>query len=323
MRLEQKVCRCCGGTHFKRCGYRTVNNFFGYFALHIQPSISYRGEARVRNFLGNKMALSIKQFLSYFLGKFFRVTNRIAYGACEDCNFISLWPELSDESLLDYYSFYLSGEYKQEREKLEAGYSLISKTHGSEDELVMRRKQNEDFIAPILEAYLISSNLNKLRMLDYGGGAGQVAPSFEWVDVDLYDVGDCSIKSLSNKIRTDIRKEVTENKKSSYDFVQLLHVIEHVGHPLNVVRSAMEFVKNDGLMLVEVPWEMFNFDQLSQGNTISCDEHINKFCDLSLMFMMKSLGLKVISCEGDNIKLLHINLPLKVIRCIAQKVTQP
>jgi 2-polyprenyl-3-methyl-5-hydroxy-6-metoxy-1,4-benzoquinol methylase len=230
---------------------------------------------------------------------------------------------LSDESLLDYYTFYLSVEYKQQREKFDAGYSLISKMHGSDDELEMRRKQNEDFIAPILEAYLINSNLNKLRMLDYGGGAGQVAPSFEWVDVDLYDVGDRSIKSLSNKISKDIRREATENHKSSYDFVQLLHVIEHVGNPLNIVRSAVEFMKNDGLILVEVPWEMFNFDELSQRNTIFCDEHINKFCDLSLMIMMKSLGLKVLSCEGDYIKLLHINLPLRVIRCLAQKVTPP
>jgi hypothetical protein len=323
MKLNQKRCRCCGGSRFERCGYRNVNNFFGYFALHIKPTISYRGEGRVRNFLGNKAALSINQLLNYLLGKFFRVTNKIAYGACLDCNFISPWPELSDESLLDYYTFYLSGEYKQYRGKFDAGYALISKMHGSDDELEMRRKQNEDFIAPILEAYLINSNINKLRMLDYGGGAGQVAPSFEWIDVDLYDVGDRSIKSLSNKINKDIWKEAIENHKSSYDFVQLLHVIEHVGNPLNIIRSAMEFVKKDGLILVEVPWEMTNFDELSQGDTIFCDEHINKFCDISILFMMKSLGLKILSCEGGYIKHLHINLPLKVIRCIAQKATQP
>ncbi len=318
MRLQQKNCRCCGGSNFKRCGYRTVNEFFGYFALHIQPTINFRGESLFRRLFGSKAAEILNSFFKLFLKKLLRSKNEIAYGACEDCNLITVWPEFSDDQLLDFYTFYLTKEYKLERSEIDRGYSVIAEKHGSADELLMRRKQNEDFIKFYLEDYKAKSNLDTLKMLDYGGGSGQVAPSFNFIDVDLYDVGDKSIKSLKNKDGLAQLEQLPETH-NSYDFVQLLHVIEHVGHPLNVVRSSLEYLKNGGLIFIEVPWEMTNFDELSEKKYITCDEHINKFCNVSLLLMMKSLGLKVLFCEGAYIKLLHIDSPIKVVRCLAKK----
>jgi SAM-dependent methyltransferase len=293
--------------------------FFWYFGLHIQGTISYRGYGLVQRLFANKLALLINKFLNYLIKKFIRVENKIAYGGCLDCNFISLWPELSDESLLDYYSFYLTDEYRRERGLVDPAYSLIEKNHGSVNELLMRRKQNEDFIVPILEEYLANLRLDSLRMLDYGGGSGQVAPLFDWIDVDIYDVDHKSIRSRSKKSSSERSFSPAGKFNALYDFVQLLHVIEHVGNPLNTVKSAVEYLKTDGLLLVEVPWEMLNFDDLSESGIIVCDEHINKFCDHSLTTMMKNLGLKVLLCEGAFIAIEHIDTPFKVIRCLAQK----
>ena len=319
MKLNQKTCRCCGGSRFERCGYRNVYSFFWHFGLHIQTKISYRGYGFFRKLFVNKLALLINKLLNFLIEKFIRVENKIAYGGCLDCNFVSLWPELSDESLLDYYSFYLTDKYRQERGRTDPLYPTISKKHGSAYELLKRRKQNDDFIAPILEGYLANSGRDSLKMLDYGGGSGQVAPLFDWIDVDIYDVDHKSIRSLSNKNSLKLSIKHPKNFKSSYDFVQLLHVIEHVGHPLNTVRSAVEYLKTDGLLFIEVPWEMLNFNEQTESTIIVCDEHINKFCDLSLNNMMKNLGLKVLSCCGDYVTLEHTDSPLKVIRCLVQK----
>ena len=316
MKLEKKICRCCGGANFKRCKYRIVNDFFGYYAIHINPTITVRGKF-LKSIFGKKITNFLNKFLNFLFKSLFKIKNEIAYGACLDCNFISVWPEFSDDQLIDYYTCYLTSEYKLKRSQIDKGYPIIANNHGSLDELSIRRQQNEDFIAPYLKEYKVIKNVKSLKMLDYGGGSGLVAPSFDFLNVDLLDVGDKSIKQLKKQIVASSTEKIPKQLKS-YDFIQLLHVIEHVGHPLNVVRNSLQYLKKDGLIFIEVPWEMTNFDQLTVTSSITCDEHINKFCNLSLLQMMKFLKLKILFCEGAYIKLLHSDAPIKVVRCLAK-----
>lgn len=322
MKLESKTCRCCGGDNFIRCGYRPLSDFFAYFGLHIKPAIRYRGEGRVRRLFGERVASWPVSVLNSFPGKALRLTNEIAYGACSDCHFISPWAELSDDLLHDYYSFYGADSYKRERSRFENGYRRIAAVHGSIEELVMRRKQHEEFIVPVLREHLNATGLRRLRLLDYGGGTGQVAPVQEWIDVDLYDVGDRRIRPLGGGCGKD-RGEEAEGAGDSrvYDFIQLLHVLEHVGNPLEVIRSAMRHLNANGLFYVEVPWEMSDFEELSNPSSqkIVCDEHMNKFCDRSVAAMMRVSGFEPLRCEEGCLELLHADVPVRVVRCLAKR----
>jgi len=246
-----------------------------------------------------------------------RTTPQISYGACLDCHFIAPWPEFSDDMLLDFYTFYGSDVYKQERSKVDKGYAAIASIHGCEEELTMRRKQHEGVVLPFLRQYIEERQRDSLTMLDYGGGSGLVAPSVDWIKVDLFDVGNNRIETL----RTSNATSTGARQSAQYDFVQLLHVLEHVGHPLNVMKKALCYLKVGGIFYVEVPFEMNDFKKLASPNSKdSCNEHINKFCESSVGAMFRAAGLEPLRCETGSITTLHHEGEAAVVRCRAVKV---
>jgi hypothetical protein len=229
---------------------------------------------------------------------------------------VAPWPEISDDSLLDYYKFYCSGLYKSERAHLEPEYARIADLHFSTAEIDLRRAQHEAYILPILREDTLL--WKRMRLLDYGGGLGGLSPRSEWIDSDIYEVGNRERRPAYRGFKY-IEPGYYAPICQEYEFVQLMHVLEHVGNPLATLRKASSFLKDGGLIYVEVPFELTDFDAICKSKEPWCDEHINKFCPESVMEMMIAAGFQCLECHSTSIQLLHIGEPIKVIRCLALK----
>jgi hypothetical protein len=125
MFLDQKICRCCGENFFKRLEvYPELSQFFMRYGLQISVAV----ESNARSLTLDKIGKMWPAFLPAIVSKLTRalnlqVTNKILvkmpYGLCSSCSYLAPWPEISDDSLLDYYSYYLTSEYKEARISVE------------------------------------------------------------------------------------------------------------------------------------------------------------------------------------------------------------
>lgn len=267
MNINKKKCRCCGENNFFKKGFAEIAPFFSIFGLHLIPQ--------------NTPIITV-------------------FGMCSNCNMLAPWPEYSDESLYDYYSFYLTKEYKNERIKYEQSYASIANLHGCEEEMKLRCKSNEEFLLPFLIKHKKKLNKEKITFLDYGGGEGLITPKINFLITDVFNY------SLEKKIKN----------YNKYDSMQILHVLEHVGNPNKTLETAIELLDNNGLLFIEVPYELNDNDFIAQNTFFH--EHINRFNVDSIKKLCESLKLNIIYCKEDFLQQIHIKKS-KIIRCVCIK----
>jgi hypothetical protein len=307
MLLYQKICRCCGENFFKRLEvYPEISQFFLHYGLQISVEV----ESNARSLTLDKIEKKWPAFMPAIVSKLKRalnlqVTNNILvkmpHGLCSTCSYLAPWPEISDDSLLDYYSYYLTSDYKKARIRDEPSYAAIAPIHGSPQELLIRRNELTAFLIPMLRMYVKQKEIRNLRLLDYGGGDGGVQPILDNAQLDTYDIGDLP------------------PPKNHYDLVQCMHVLEHVGNPYNVCLNAFDCCKTGGLLYIEVPLEFTSEEDCANGLLPIVSEHINKFSLKSIRSMLNRLDGNIIFLEEGSINVLHISSSARVIRGLIEK----
>jgi hypothetical protein len=325
MQLKQKTCRCCGARdQFKRLATEVeVDPFFAKHGLQLSathtatlPWIDWGLRGKV-NSLPASLAQKIHKRIDHFRRHNLLTSSSISipYGLCDKCNFLAPWYEVTDDQLRDYYSYYLDTEYIQARSIFQPGFTELSKFMGSTDEAALRRRQHETYLMPILENYRRSNALESISLLDYGGGEGGIQPKADWISTSIIEV--------SSENETERRPSLENlNKKQSFDIVQCLHVIEHVGHPLNTCRDLLAYCKDGGLIYIEVPIEFPGLKAIAEGNLPPCHEHINKLCQLSISSMLESCDVQIIEVKSDHVDFLHLEGLTPVIRALG-RVNRP
>jgi SAM-dependent methyltransferase len=325
MQLKQKACRCCGARdQFKRLDKEVeVDPFFAKYGLQLTatqtatiPWIDWGLRRKVNSLpanLGNKIHRRIDHFRSSNLLISSSVT--IPYGLCEKCDFLAPWYEITDDQLRDYYSFYLDTEYIQARSSFQPGFAELSKSMGSAEEAALRRRQHEEYLMPILENYRSSNALETITLLDYGGGEGGIQPKADWISTSIIEV------SSDNEPKSNQRLE-SLSQKQSFDVVQCLHVIEHVGHPLNICRDLLSHCKDGGLLYIEVPIEFPGLEAIAAGKLPPCHEHINKLSQLSIRSMLERCEVEIIEVRNDHVDFLHLDGLTPVVRGLG-RVNRP
>ncbi len=311
MLLFKKICRCCGQSSFERQKNARVNPFFAKYGLQLEVFIGLPKELgiigriqdsdKLLRFL-TRPVLKLLRLFSYP----FKHTVLIPYGLCRNCEFLAPWAEISNDQLLDYYTFYLSDSYKQARAGMERWYKKTVITHGTQEEFDIRQEEYNHFISQRLTELAESFRLKKIKMLDYGGGKSGVQPDKALVDCIVYDVGEKREKSLSDSQQT-------------FHFVQALHVLEHVGHPLEIFEILWTKCVIGGLIYIEVPKE---HPGLNSSNALKvpyvCDEHINKFTIQSLSKMAATSRCEIELAIQDSIGTLHRG-QTEIIRLLVRK----
>lgn len=126
----------------------------------------------------------------------------------------------------------------------------------------------EDYQASRVEdvSGMFRSRVNELkklkpsgRLLDVGAGKGEFLSEakkagYECEGVEPSDVF-CQFaeKQYGVKMHQGLLGETESVKGNKYDLVTLLHVLEHVDHPNELMETFKDYMKEDALLIIEVP----------------------------------------------------------------------
>lgn len=317
MELELKRCRCCGQHTFHRL--RTFVDVDPFFARHglqisVEQSIDIplydwglRGKAKLLpSWLAEKFHRKLDAIRAKHVLQACKV--KIPFGLCKNCEFLAPWYEIGYDQLSDYYAFYLQNEYKESREAFQPGFRELGKVMGSIAEADLRRQQHEEFILPFLQDLREYAQDKSLKLLDYGGGEGLIIPRLPWIDGDVLEV--------------ESAEQPQGPELASYDVVQCLHVLEHVGSPYDTFQRLLAFCRVGGLLYIEVPIEHPGSLDLSDPKQIICHEHINKLSLNSIKGLVEASAVEVIYLQASTVKFLHLDGMTPIVRCLTRKIPE-
>jgi hypothetical protein len=247
---------------------------------------------------------------------------------CLDCLFLTHLVELPEESLSRLYFDYRKPSYNDERIFLEPEYEEIAGQIGQGPEISSRLIGLDKYFQQLesLEYIPPGTGLHA-RALDWGGADGKYIPSYISNNIEQIDIYDISLDSQS----CNPRMHSSSINKSGYSYIQFCHVLEHVQHPLEIVRDVAErYLTESGLLYIEVPieeeMELLARQLLTNGNTgYWVHEHINKYCVRSLTRLVKATGhLDIIDIREDKADLGWIfadnrSAEFPIIRCLCVK----
>ena len=314
MELSKKDCRCCGNPSFERLSNTAlVDPFFARYGLqiHIEQKIDVPlydwGLRRKIDLLPTQLARSLHKALDRLRSKHLLTTLSVSipYGLCSGCHFLAPWYEIGDDQLSDYYAYYLKKEYKEARSFYQPGFAELGQVMGSVEEATSRREQHRHYVLPYLEELRQAAKQGVVRLLDYGGGEGLIIPDLPWIQGSVHEVEPDQSGPL--------------NQEEGFDFVQCLHVLEHLGNPLHTYRHLINQCRKGGLIYIEVPMEFPGMDAIQKGQMPQCHEHINKFCIESIEALQQACGVQSITVEYGEVDFLHLDGITKIIRGLARK----
>jgi hypothetical protein len=315
MKLSRKICRCCGQPNFERQKTDVkVDPFFarhGLQIIHEQqidiPLIDWGLRRKIDRF-PKALARQLHHRLDQLREKNLLTSSaiRIPYGFCSSCHFLAPWHEIGDDQLSDYYAHYLTEEYKHARTAFQPGFAQLGQVMGSQAEALSRRKQHQDYVLPyLLDLRKVSSD-GVVHLLDHGGGEGLIIPDLGWIKGTVHDV--------------ESDQQANQEQFEGFDFVQCLHVLEHVGHPQRTYAKLVKQCRRGGLIYIEVPIEFPGLEEIKAGKLPICHEHINKFCLNAIAALQQTAIVEVIGTEIGEVDFLHLNGMTPVIRGLARKL---
>jgi hypothetical protein len=212
---------------------------------------------------------------------------------CRRCFFIQTRTPFHDDDIMRLYLDYRSPSYNRERILYEPSYASIAESVGQHEvEIQSRTAALKDFL---------NQNLTTNRaftILDYGGSDGKFIPDFPG-NKFVYEVSD--IDPIPGVTRIE-----SESDLGQYSLVLLAHVIEHVPHPLDLVRKVASYVEPGGYLYIETPQEITDEDRnrFLHGASpfdITIHEHINSYCKLAVTGLLESAGLNVVAVQAGQV----------------------
>lgn len=166
---------------------------------------------------------------SYSVGRF-------TYYQCHNCQTLFLHPQPPEKIIKDFYI----NKYRQEA-------ALDRK-----NELVKRSK--------IIIKKLLKLNPAGKTLLDIGSGYGYFLNEAKKHNLKVLGIEPStflcrhSLKNLKLPILNQAFEEyIKQNKKDTFDFIILIHVIEHVPDPRTFINQIAKLLKPEGILYIETP----------------------------------------------------------------------
>ena len=278
-------CRNCGAEVTKDLGFiGEVAPFFLKRVLNLEYGLAPSGHP-VKRFL-RRIGFFSKGFQKVY-GKSVLVEMEI----CPSCSFVQTKRPFPDEAIGRLYTDYRSDSYNQERIRYEPEYASIASQVGTSAQEIQTRKVG--LIRWLTGKFNVESNFS---MLDYGGADGRFLPDLPG-EKYVFDISDIAPAE-------GIKRIGSESELSTYSYVQLAHIMEHVSYPLVLTKKAASFLKNSGHLYIEVPQELSDeaMSRLaSPHNTmrLGIHEHINQYSVRAVTELLRSAGLTVVAVQAD------------------------
>lgn len=157
---------------------------------------------------------------------------------------------------------------------------------------------------------IIEDSKKEGKLLNLGGGTGQVANIFKDLGFDVYNL-DIDIKK-EDENEKNINFDLNEIKnlpfpEKSFDVVVCQEIIEHVENPWKLFRDVKSIITTDGVFILSTPNPAslfskirFLFTGFFNWFTPDCfDYHINPLFNWELELISKKTGFKLISVSGS------------------------
>ncbi|MBD3201962.1 MAG: methyltransferase domain-containing protein [Candidatus Lokiarchaeota archaeon] len=191
---------------------------------------------------------------------------------CNNCGFLFTNPRFSDKDI--------ENKYTTLNDLIKGGEDTIN-------EILNKNYFRINDLYNLLRSYNILNKGNK-EILDYGGGAGyMLLPFYKENKCDVLDYIDWKLPEHISYLGKDLN-DLPENKK--YDLILLLHTLEHVRNPVELLKNISTFLKDNGKIIIQVPLGSFlEWKKLKEPLT-----HINFFSEQSIYNVVKLAGLNVI-----------------------------
>jgi len=193
----------------------------------------------------------------------------VQYFRCMSCGIILQNPRMTDEEIEKFYS---SGEYRREIQ--------MTPEEQDRDELA-RAKNNVRFLSEHMDAPKkhLDIGASKFHFLNETGSPLKVG--VEPFQEEAPPEGVINYKSL------------TEVKEKGFDFVSLVHVLEHVPYPMDVLLQATKKLKKGGYLYIEVP------SNNSKGGWARL-AHLYHFEPFVMKRILDEIGVRVITQNINN-----------------------
>jgi len=207
---------------------------------------------------------------------------------CRNCGFIFIDHAFTPEEIDDMYS----EDYFHQNDYIE---NITGRTYIANKYLT------------VVEQYI-----KKGRLLDVGCAGGVLLKlakehGFEVQGVEISEYATNVAKEMGIDVKNSTLEDANFDPRS-FDVIILLHVLEHLTDPLETLQEANRILKDDGIMVIDVPnvnmlgpkvRELFYNDV-----TKSYDEgffklpHLNFFSPDTLTRMCKEAGFEVVSLKS-------------------------
>lgn len=159
---------------------------------------------------------------------------------CTTCGLFFTNPMPTDDELEEYYRVMYRSTYGW-------AFKSVPKAHAEKKKKDAARRSG--VVASLFE------NPRGLRSLDFGCGLGELVAALERAGFDAYgfEPGDVWSQHLSSeRIRHGTWQSVQYDAEA-FDFVSIMHVLEHLRSPRSCLQKIHGLLKQDGLLWIEVP----------------------------------------------------------------------
>jgi hypothetical protein len=286
MGLAMHECRNCGGTALHDIGMvGKLAPFFlkRVFGAEIRP---LRAASPFKRSVRSIIAALISRIPRLFQQQVF-----VEMQICSQCEFVQTALPFHDDDIMRLYEDYRSETYNAERIHYEPSYaSLTSQVGLAAQEITVRRTASKRFLDTALSPNELST------ILDYGGSDGRFIPDLPGSKF-VFEVS--AVSPVPGVTRVE-----KESDLSKYSIVLLAHVIEHVPHPLTLIRSVCKYIEPGGYLYIEVPQELTDgfLHKLQEGacpTDLYIHEHINYYSSSAVRQLLASAGLELVSIENE------------------------
>ncbi|MDB4772860.1 class I SAM-dependent methyltransferase [Verrucomicrobiales bacterium] len=190
---------------------------------------------------------------------------------CRNCGFVcySPRPEVKD----------IDAKYRVIRE--------MGSDYGKKESTLIEDRRAVDCVRKIRK-YLRPGS----KILDFGGGDGRLLVPLAGEGHEVFLV-DYNVSPRAGVTKVSDTLPLRKEFRNAFRVIVANQVIEHVAKPTEVINELTEYLEEDGVILIEVPMEIWQ-DPPLQAEPVT---HINFFTACSLRSCLQAAGLSVISSK--------------------------
>lgn len=217
---------------------------------------------------------------------------------CSGCGFITYAPRPSSADIEAKYRFLLAADPRKDSGQ------------GNPKAWAKDRRRAKRVFAAVMR----HCGARRIHVLDFGGGDGKLLIPFSrhGHECALIDYGRDSLPGIER-----IGESIADMPAGrTFDAIICSHVLEHVAHPAQLLRSLSDRLRAEGVLYAEVPLECW------RGIGISLDPvtHVNFFNRGNFFELLARQGLDIL--EGGRIAGTYGDSRLDAVFAVVRKRTQ-